>query len=245
MTDTRANTLDPHDLAALAEAGTATVTTQLFKLGLRNTFLAGLRAYGRPEGRMVGEAFTLRYIPAREDIDVLDVFDDYDHPQRLAVESVGPGQILVVDSRNEGRAASAGHILMTRLLARRAAGFVTDGTLRDIAGIDELTMPVYATGAAAMTNLALHHAVDLQVPVGCAGVAVYPGDVLLGDADGVVCIPRHLVPVIAHPAREQEELEAFLQARVAAGAPLRGTYPPNEATLRAYRDTDRASAAAS
>lgn len=245
MTDLSTTPLDPDDLGALAEAGTATVTTQLFKLGLRNTFLAGLRTYGRPTKRMVGEAFTLRYIPAREDIDVLDVFDDYNHPQRLAVESVGPGQVLVVDSRNEGRAASAGHILLTRLAARRAAGFVTDGTLRDIAGIDELPMSVYATGSAAMTNLALHHAVDMQLPIGCAGVAIYPGDVLLGDADGVVCVPRHLVTVIANPAREQEELEAFLQRRVAGGAPLRGTYPPDEITMRAYRESTRPSAAAS
>ncbi|MFI7219916.1 ribonuclease activity regulator RraA [Micromonospora maritima] len=237
MTEQLLAPLDPADLAALAEASTATLTTQLFKLGLRNTYLAGLRGLSRHEPRMVGEAFTLRYIPAREDIDTLDVFADYDHPQRLAVESVQPGQVLVMDCRGQGRAASAGHILLTRLAARGASGIVTDGTLRDVEGIGDLRLPVFAAGPAAMTNLAQHHAVDLQVPIGCAGVPVYPGDVLVGDADGVVCVPRHLVPVIAQPAREQEELEAFLQRRVAAGAPLRGTYPPDQHTLRAYDES--------
>jgi regulator of RNase E activity RraA len=240
MTPTAAHAapLDPADLAALAEASTATLTTQLFKLGLRNTYLSGLRSLSPRAPRMVGEAFTLRYIPAREDIDVLDVYDDYDHPQRKAVESVGPGQVLVMDCRGQGRAASAGNILLTRLAYRQAAGVVTDGTLRDVAGIGELDLPVFAAGPAAMTNLALHHAVDLQAPIGCSGVPVYPGDVLVGDADGVVCVPRHLVAVIAQPARAQERLEEFLRARVAEGAPLRGTYPPDARTLRLYRERD-------
>ncbi|MFF0023053.1 ribonuclease activity regulator RraA [Streptomyces sp. NPDC005496] len=234
MTETQQAPLDPHDLAALGRASTATITTQLFKHGLRNTFLPGLRSQSPNAPRMVGEAFTLRYIPAREDIDVLEVFDDYDHPQRKAVELVGPGQVLVIDCRGDGRAASAGHILLTRMASRGAGGIVTDGTLRDIEGISRLELPVYATGAAAMTNLALHHAVDMQVPIGCAGVPVYPGDVMVGDGDGVVCVPRHLVPVIAQAAAEQEQLEAYLQQRVAQGAPLRGTYPADARTLQAY-----------
>lgn len=237
MTATPQAPLNPDDLAALREASTATITTQLFKHGLRNTFLAGLTCVTEGAPRMIGEAFTLRYIPAREDIDTLDVYDDYDHPQRAAVEQVGPGQVLVVDCRGEGRAASAGNILLTRLSVRGAAGLVTDGTLRDIGEIGGLPMPVYATGAAAMTNLAMHHAVDLQVPIGCAGVAVYPGDVLVGDTDGVVCVPRHLVAVIARQAREQERLETFITERVAAGAPLRGTYPADAETLRAYEES--------
>ncbi|MFE1232824.1 ribonuclease activity regulator RraA [Streptomyces sp. NPDC058745] len=237
MTETPQAPLNPDDLAALREASTATITTQLFKHGLRNTYLAGLAPVTSSGQRMVGEAFTLRYIPAREDIDILDVFDDYDHPQRAAVEQVGPGQVLVMDCRGQGRAASAGNILLTRLSVRGAAGLVTDGTLRDFGDIGQLPLPVYATGPAAMTNLALHHAVDLQVPVGCAGVAVYPGDVLVGDSDGVVCVPRHLVPVIARQAQEQERLEAFITERVAAGAPLRGTYPADAVTLRAYEES--------
>lgn len=226
--------LDPADLDALSRASTATITTQLFNLGYRNTFLAGVRLQTTTAGRMVGEAFTLRYIPAREDIDVLSAFDNYDHPQRKAIESTRSGQILVMDCRQETRAASAGNILLTRLAARGAAGVVTDGSLRDIAGISEIDMPVYAAAPSAMTNLALHHAVDLNVPIGCAGVAVFPGDVLVGDSDGVVCVPRHLVGDIAQAAAQQEALEDFILARVQRGAKLRGTYPPDEQTLEEY-----------
>ncbi len=226
--------LNPKDLAALSRASTATITTQLFKLGYRNTFLAGVRLQSSPTGRMLGEAFTLRYIPAREDIDVLAAFDDYDHPQRKAIESTKSGQILVMDCRQETRAASAGHILLTRAAARGAAGVVTDGSLRDIAGISELDMPVYAAAPAAMTNLATHHAVDLNVPIGCAGVPIFPGDILVGDSDGVVCVPRHLVSDIAQPAAEQEALEDFILSQVQAGVGLRGTYPPDEQTMERY-----------
>jgi regulator of RNase E activity RraA len=226
--------LDPDDLAALRRTSAATVSTQLLRLGLRHQVLSGLRLLSRSEQCMVGEAFTLRYIPSREDIDTLSVYDDYDHPQRRAIETCPPGHVLVMDCRGEGRAASAGHILLTRLQVRGAAGCVTDGTLRDTPAIAGLSMNVYAVGASPMTNLALHHAVDLQVPIGCAGVAVYPGDVLVGDAEGVVCVPRHLVSVVARPAQAQERLEEFILRRVAGGAPLRGTYPPDAATLREY-----------
>lgn len=232
--------LSPADLASLARASTATITTQLFKHGLRNTHLAGLAPL-TGTARMIGEAVTLRYVPAREDLDQLDVYDDYDHPQRVAIETAGPGQVLVVDCRGQGRAASAGNILLTRLQVRGAAGFVTDGTLRDSGGISRLDLPVYSAGASPMTNLAQHHAVDVQVPIACAGVAVYPGDVLVGDADGVVCVPRSFVARIARTAEEQERLEEFILARVESGAALRGTYPPDRSVLAQYaaeRGTD-------
>lgn len=227
--------LDPRVRELLARTSTATVTTQLMARGLRNTFLAGLAPVNPGCTRLIGEAFTLRYIPAREDIDVLSVFQDYDHPQRKAVESVGPGQVLVMDCRGHGRAASAGNILATRLLRRGAAGLVTDGSLRDTPEIRELDLPAFAAGASAMTNLAQHHAVDMNVPIGCAEVPVYPGDVMFGDAEGVVCIPRCLAAEVAEAAAEQERLEAFILEEIAGGAPLRGTYPPDEATLERYR----------
>jgi regulator of RNase E activity RraA len=229
--------LDGNDLAALREVSTATLATQLFRLGLRNQVLAGLRLLSRGGSRMVGEAFTLRYIPSREDIDTLDVYDDYDHPQRKAVETCPQGHVLVMDCRGEGRAASAGHILLTRMQVRGCAGIVTDGTLRDTPAISGLSMSVYASGASPMTNLALHHAVDLQVPIGCAGVAVYPGDVLVGDDEGVVCVPRHLVAAVAQPGKAQEQMEEFILQKVEEGAPLRGTYPPDDVTLGEYHDT--------
>lgn len=227
--------IDPEDLDALARASTATITTQLFKHGLRNTNLAGVRPMNSSLRPMIGEAVTLRYIPAREDLDQLEVYDDYDHPQRLAVERTGPGRVLVIDCRGQGRAASAGNILLTRMQVRGAAGFIADGTLRDSQPISELSMPVFAAGASPMTNLAQHHAVDIQVPIACAGVAIYPGDVLVGDADGVVCVPRALVARIAGPAAEQESMEDFILDRIRSGAELRGTYPADERTLAAYR----------
>jgi regulator of RNase E activity RraA len=228
--------LAPATLEGLRAVSTATLTTQLLARGLRNTFLYGLTALDPTQPRMVGEAFTLRCIPAREDVDTLSVFRDYDHPQRRAIESVPPGGVLVIDARGQTRAASLGHILATRLQRRGAAGIVTDGTVRDSAGFVDLELPTFAAGASATTNLAQHHAVDLQVPIGCAEVAIYPGDVMVGDSDGVVCVPRHLAAEVAAAAVEQERLEEFVLAKVEAGAPLRGTYPPDEQTLAEYRN---------
>ena len=221
-------------LDQLRHVSTATLTTQLLARGLRNTFIHGVVPMNPAGERMVGEAFTLRYIPAREDLDVLSVFKDPEHPQRVAVESVGPGQVLVIDSRGKARAASLGHILATRLLQRGCAGIVTDGSIRDSPDFLELDLPTFASGAAATTNLALHHAVDMQVPIGCGEVAVYPGDIMVGDREGVVCIPRSLVVEVAEAAARQERLEKFILGRVEAGAELPGTYPPSAQTLKDY-----------
>ncbi|MCI2422861.1 ribonuclease activity regulator RraA [Saccharopolyspora sp. K220] len=220
---------------ALRRASTATLTTQLLARGLRNTFLHGVLPLNPLQENMVGEAFTLRYIPAREDLDVLSVFQDYDHPQRRAVESVQPGQVLVIDARGKQRAASLGHILGTRLLHRGCTGVVTDGSVRDSAGFSTLDLPTFAASPSANTNLIQHHAVDMQLPIACGEVAVYPGDVMVGDRDGVVCIPRHLVDDVAAAAAEQERLEEFVLSKVDSGAPLRGTYPPDEATRAEYQ----------
>jgi regulator of RNase E activity RraA len=225
--------MDSRTLALLKQASTATLSTQLLARGLRNTYLHGLKPLN-PRLRMAGEAFTLRYIPAREDLDTLDVYQDYDHPQRRAIESVGPGQVLVMDCRGQGRAASAGGILATRLQVRGAAGLVTDGTLRDTPDIAKIALPTYAQGPSPLTNLAQHHAVDLNVPIGCAEVPVYPGDIMVGDAEGVICVPRHLAAEVAEAAAEQEALEHFIQREIEDGKPLRGTYPPDAETRRRY-----------
>src|SRR3954464_9073711 len=221
--------MDRETLELLKQASTATISTQLLARGLHNTFLHGLKPLTNT--RMAGPAFTLRYIPAREDVDTLDVYQDYDHPQRKAIESVPPGHVLVMDCRGQGPAASAGGILATRLQVRRAGGLVTDGTLRDTPDIARLELPAYAQGASPLTNLAQHHAVDLQVPIGCAEVAIYPGDIMVGDEEGVVCIPRHLAEEVAEAAFKQDDLERFIQAEIASGKPLRGTYPPDADTL--------------
>jgi len=222
-------------LELLKSVSTATISTQLLSRGLRNTFLHGVKPLNNL--RMAGPAFTLRHIPAREDIDTLDVFKDYDHPQRAAIEQVPPGYVLVMDCRGQTRAASAGGILATRLHARRAAGLVTDGTLRDTPEIARLGLPTFSQGASPLTNLAQHHATDIDVPIGCAEVAVYPGDIMVGDEEGVVCVPQHLAEEVAAAAREQEKLERFIQYEVSSGAPLRGTYPPDEDTLRRYHQS--------
>jgi regulator of RNase E activity RraA len=222
---------------ALAQVSTATLTMQLFRRGLRNTFLYGLRPMNADCARFVGEAFTLRYIPAREDLDVVESFQNPEHPQRRAIESTGPGQVLVMDSRGIARAATAGDILVNRLKVRGAAAVVTDGSFRDSPRLRELEFPSFSSDVSATSNLALHHAVDLQVPIGCAGVPVYPGDVLVGDEEGVVCIPRHLAAEIAEPAIEQERFEAFALDKVCAGAPVIGTYPPDPQTRAEYAET--------
>src|SRR3546814_15101512 len=155
---------------------------------------------------MVGPAFTLRYIPAREDIDSLDVFQDYDHPQRKSIETCPEGHVLVMDYRSDASAASAGSILVTRLMMRGAAGLVTDGGLRDTPEISDFEIPTYIGAPSAPTNLIKHHAVEtLNEPIGCGGVAVYPGDIVGGDLEGLVIVPRHHADEVAKAAFERSE----------------------------------------
>jgi regulator of RNase E activity RraA len=220
----------------MRHVSTATLTTQMFKRGFRNVFLQGVRPLGRYSGNMVGPAYTLRNIPAREDLDVLEVFANPEHPQRKAIETTPAGHVLVVDCRGDARVASGGEILMTRLMKRGAAGMVSDGGVRDSGAVAALSLRVYVAGASAPLNLVHHHAVDIDVPIACGGVAVYPGDLIVGDADGVVVIPAHLAEEVARDAAEQEGLEAFILQRVADGAALPGTYPPDAKTTAAYEE---------
>lgn len=129
---------------------------------------------------------------------------------------------------------------MTRLQQRGVAGMVSDGSVRDAGPISSMGLPVYSKSRSAMINLSLHHAVDINVPIGCAGVPIYPGDILVGDSDGVVCIPQHLAAEVAKEAVEMEMVEQFVLGRIRDGAPLRGTYPPDEQTLRLFRESTMA-----
>ena len=222
-------------LDILRHVSVATLCTQLFKRGFRNVYIQNIARLTRPStGNLVGPAFTMRNIPAREDLDKLSAFENPDHPQRKAIESVPPGHVLVIDCRGETRVASGGQILTTRLKVRGAAGLVSDGPVRDSAQIAQMDFPVYCAGGSAPLNLIFHHAIDLDVPIGCGGVAVYPGDMIVGDEEGVVVIPRHLADEVAVDAVEQEKLEAFVLERIEGGAKLPGTYPPNEQTKAAY-----------
>ena len=222
-------------LAQLKQVSVATLCTQLFKRGFRNVYIQGISRLTNPSGgNLVGPAYTMRNIPAREDIDQISAFDNPNHPQRKGIESVPPGHVLVLDCRGETRVASGGQILTTRLKVRGGAGIVSDGPIRDSADISKMDFPVYCAGGSAPLNLIHHHAIDLNVPIGCGGVAVYPGDIIVGDAEGVVVIPQHLADEVARDAAEQEVMEAFLLERIENGAALPGTYPPNEATRAAF-----------
>jgi regulator of RNase E activity RraA len=221
-------------LDALRQVSTATLTTQLFKRGLRNVFVQGVRPVNPSVGTMAGPAVTLRYIPAREDIDTLDVFKNPDHPQRKTIEEIPAGAVLVMDCRGDTSAASAGGILVTRMQVRGAAGLVTDGGLRDCPEIARISLPVFCGAPSAPLNLVRHHAVDANRPIACGGVPVYPGDIVVGDGEGVVVVPAHLAEEVARDALPQEEYERFAIEQVRKGRPLTGLYPPNEAALVEY-----------
>jgi len=223
----------------LSACSSATLSTQLFKRGLRNQVLQGVSRLTPKSPTMVGEAYTLRNIPGREDIDVIGIYDEPGHPQRESIEKAPPGSVLVVDCRGDARAASAGGILVRRLEVRGVAGIVTDGGLRDTPEIGAREFPVYCKAPAAPISLIHHHAVDCNVPIACGGVAVYPGDVVVGDGEGVIVIPAHLADEVAKDCYEQEKLEQFVQEEIAAGRPLPGTYPPNAETRARYETWKR------
>ena len=224
--------LKPQTRDRLKTVSTATLCTALFKRGLRNQTLQDVRPLNPGAATMVGEAFTLRYIPAREDLNPITVFQNRDHPQRQAVEQCPPGAVLVMDSRKDARAASAGGILITRLMVRGAAGVVTDGGFRDSAEIAQLAMPAYHQRPSAPTNLTLHQALDINVPIGCGDVAVWPGDVMVGDADGVVVIPAAIADEIAAEAVEMTAFEDFVIEQVQKGRSILGLYPPTDERSR-------------
>jgi regulator of RNase E activity RraA len=218
----------------LAACSSATLSTQLFKRGFRNQVLQGVSRMTPKAPTMVGEAFTLRNIPAREDLDHIGVYDDHEHPQRKAIEISPPGSVLVIDCRGDARSASAGGILVRRLEVRGVAGIVTDGGLRDTPEIAQRPFPVYCKAPSAPISLITQHAVESNVPIACGGVAVYPGDVIVGDGEGVVVIPHNIADEVAKDTYEQEKLEEFVQLEIAAGRPLPGTYPPNAETKARY-----------
>jgi regulator of RNase E activity RraA len=209
----------------LRHVSTATLATALFKRGLRNQVIQDVRPVKRKGHNMVGPAFTLRYMPAREDRNSLAEFRNPQHPQRQAIERCPPGSVLVMDSRKDARAASAGDIIITRLMVRGGAGVVTDGGFRDSMVIGELDIPAYHHRAATPTNLTLHEAIDINVPIGCGDVAVFPGDVMVGDDDSVIVIPAHLAEEIANEATEMTVFEDFVVERVKAGESIIGLYP--------------------
>lgn len=220
-------------LDTLKRASTASVTSELFKLGIRHSFMTGVAPLA--EGMsMIGEAVTLRYLPYREDL--VQTVANTEHPQRKTINAMGPGEILVIDARGSLRSGTLGEILVARIKALGGAGVVTDGAVRDAAGIRGVGLPVFVGGVHASASNTIHYAADANVPIQCGGVTIMPGDILLGDGDGVVVIPRALAPKIADEAVHHDELEVYLYERIINGDSLFGVYPPSEQTLRDYEE---------
>jgi regulator of RNase E activity RraA len=224
--------MNPKTREQLMGVSTATLCTALFKRGLRNQFIQNVRPLNGSLPNMVGPAYTLRYIPAREDLNPIGVFLDRAHPQRKAVEECPPGAVLVIDSRKDARAASAGGILVSRLMKRGVAGVVTDGGLRDSPEIARLPFPAYHQQPSAPTNLTLHQALDINVPIGCGDVAVWPGDVVVGDGEGVVVLPANIADELASEAVEMTAFEDFVIEKVLEGRSILGLYPPTDEQSR-------------
>jgi regulator of RNase E activity RraA len=226
-------------LERLARISSGSLTTQLFRKGFRQPVLAGLRPLQAPAQRFAGRAFTMRFIPAREDIDTyatLTTTPNADNLQWVGVEQTQAGDVMVIDSRGDGRAASMGNMLISRMQRRGVRAVVSDGAFRDGHEIAQMDIPCWSAGITATTRLSYHHVADLQVPISCAGVAVYPGDVIHGDADSLSVIPAHLAAEMADLCEAQDDIEAYLVQRVARGEALWGLYPPSDATRAQHRE---------
>lgn len=216
----------------LRKVSTATIATCLFKKGLKHQFIQNVKPLKLGKSTMVGEAYTLRYIPAREDLNPITVFRDPKHLQRVAVEECPEGSVLVIDSRKDARAASAGSILATRLMVRGVAGIVSDGGFRDSAEIADLDFPSYHNRPSAPTNLTLHQAIAINEPIGCGDVAVFPRDMLVGDDDGVMVIPAKIADEVADECLQMTLFEEFVMEKVQNGQKIVGLYPLTDETIK-------------
>jgi regulator of RNase E activity RraA len=219
-------------LEQLKIPSTATLTSVLRRLGVTRTFMHGVAPL-QADMKMAGPAFTLRYIPTREDLDP-GVVDNLKDIQRIGIEQLGEGEVLVIDARGDTRAGTMGAILATRIHQRGAAGVVTDGAYRDSPVIAEIGLAAYAAAMNAHTNKTIHHPSEIQVPVACGEVAVLPGDIIVGDAEGVVVVPSQLAAEVAESAVEMEAREDFIIEKIRGGASIVGVYPPDEKTLAEY-----------
>ena len=212
---------------------TATLTSCLFKRGFRNLWMQNVHPVN-PRLRMCGPAFTLRTIPSREDLDAMSGYANPEHPQRKAIETCPAGHVMVTDSRGDARAASGGDILLTRLMIRGCAGAVTDGGFRDTPSIQKIEFPVYHARPSAPTAPILHCSIDIGLPIGCGGVPVYPGDIIVGDGEGVMVVPAHLAEEVANEAFEMTVYEDFVEEKVREGRRLPGLYPASDASREEF-----------
>lgn len=218
---------------ALSKVTTATLTTVLLKKGLRNVWLRGAAPLNPGQPRLVGRAFTLRFVPARED---LATPESWSSPisTRAAIEAMPEGCICVTDAMGVSDAGIFGDILCARMKKRGVAALVTDGVVRDVAGVRATGLPVWCSGVAAPPSVAGLTFVNWQEPVACGGVAVFPGDMIVVDDDGAVLVPAALVEEVAAQATEQERLEGWIMDQVDQGVPLPGLYPPDAGNKAKY-----------
>jgi regulator of RNase E activity RraA len=231
---TAADRVAPEILELSRRISTASLTSQLQKRGfLSSTFMQGVLPL-RPDLRLAGQAFTLRFIPIREDLEPPGEIDNRTSKQRLAVEAVGPGDVLVIDARGDIGAATLGDILAARILHRGAAGIVTDGAFRDTPSIRTLDLATYARGQSPYASTRIHHPQDINVPIGCGGVAVLPGDLIVGDGEGVVVVPRAVAEEVVQATYEQDQREIYIMQRIQRGDSILGVYPPDPQTLLDY-----------
>ena len=228
------HSLSSETQARLASVTAATVSMQLLKRGIRNSWMRGPMPIARDQPRVVGPAFTFRFLPLREDLSTLE---SYGKPTsiRAAIEAMPAGAVIVIDARGEQGAATLGDLLVARIKMRGGLAVVSDGPMRDMAEIRKVGLPLFCTGATAPPSIARLTFADWQQPIGCGGVAVLPGDVIVGDEDGVVVLPQALADEVARDAVEQERFERFAQMKILTGAPVAGLYPPNEETQAAYQ----------
>ncbi|UCD70326.1 MAG: ribonuclease activity regulator RraA [Betaproteobacteria bacterium] len=217
-----------------AIATTASLTAQLIKRGFRTRAISNIAPINPNTPRVFGPAYTLRYIPMREDLATGVAMANPENPQRKAIEVVPAGHVLVADTHGMDVSGTFGDILVARLKVRSVAGVVSDGPMRDIAELENMDFPVFTRGNAAPPSYASMLAADAQVPIGCGGVAVFPGDIVIGDLDGVVILPAAIAEEVARAAVEQDQLEAYLRQRVEGGDSIVGVYPPNEKTKVEY-----------
>jgi regulator of RNase E activity RraA len=230
--------LDPNIIEILEQVSTATLTTVLLKKGLRNVWMRGTRPLRAGQARCVGRAFTFRFVPARED---LATPASWGSPisTRAAIEAMQAGSIAVIDAQGVTDAGVFGDILVSRMAIRGVRAMVTDGVVRDLAGVMGTNFPVWCSGVAAPPSVAGLTFVGWQQPIGCGGVAVFPDDIVVADDDGAVLIPAALLDDVLAEAPEQERMEAWIMHEVQRGTPLPGLYPMNDETRKRYEATKR------
>jgi len=229
-------TLEPDTLERLRRVSTATLTTQLLKNhGLRTRAIPGVKPVDASRCKFAGPAFTVRYVPMREDLSIGGKRVLATNPLQEAIDNAPAGSVFVIDMNGDARSGALGDILIARLIARGVAGVVADGGMRDIEPVQQMTLPVFCRGYAAPPSFATLLVADTQRPIGCGGVLVVPDDIVVADADGVVVVPRYLADTVARAGEEQEQMEAWIRRKIEAGGMVRDFYPPGEQALAEYR----------